>query len=255
MIQTRRLHMLVASVLVGGLLSATSLQEAGEDAQGVAMPSFVYAHRGENALLRGFGGEGLGTIEDYLVDRRSGRLVAVIVAPRGAQASVRVPFSSFRADDLEQVLSVPFGLDELQAYPAWEPPVPMRQAHADAKPRAVPSTLLASTILARPVWAKRENFGRTRALLIDVHTGKIAYLLVEERLSTADPGDPFVVPYRATEWRVGERWDADGVSLTRSSLELVRAPRLEAMDLSALGSRTVREDIHRFYRLDRTAKL
>ncbi len=255
MIQIRPLHRLVASFLIGGLLSAASPQGDGNAPGEVKMPSLVYAQCGGNALLRGFGGEGVGTIEDYLVDRRSGRLVAVVVAPRGMLTAVRVPFSSFQEDELEQVLRVPFGLEELRAYPAWEPPTPKRQTQRGMKPRAVPSTLLASTILARPVWAKGENFGRARSLLIDVGTGTVAYLLVEERLSTADPGDPFVVPYRATEWRVGEVQAADGLALRRSSLELVRAPRLEAMDLSALGSRTVGEDIQRFYRLEQTAKL
>jgi sporulation protein YlmC with PRC-barrel domain len=234
-------------------------QQEAEVEQG---PPFLPADTGPKAVLSGADGQPLATIQDHVVDRRSGQVLFVVLEGSQPEAKGRralLPYGQLQYDAKERRLLLPLTPAELAQLPEFDPkalqslgatgstpPEKPRQdpGQQEPVPQEPVRNLLASQIARSAVQARGERLGSIDTLLLEPRRGTIALVLVQRTPSPAQGKGALVVP-----WQVLSR-DAEGrFGLDLGLAELEQAPALEKSELAKLADEQLLEAIRRFHKL------
>lgn len=258
---------LTSSALCLGATVPFALQE-GRDAEHDAMhaekaQAFLRLETGPTAIVHDATGAPLGSILDYEIETKSGRLQSIVVHPAqdGTEGTGRlVPFDRFDWSAERGELVLPMIAADLRSLPKYLPDREHERsqpaeagasrggAPAEASMKEKPVRLTSHQVLGTEVHAAEGVFGKSSGLVLEARQGRIAFVLVGS--ATPREGSPLLVPWKALDWRAGrEEGEPGHFSIAMSSDRLTDAPRLEGDDLHELADPATVAAIQRFYRI------
>ncbi|MEM7306994.1 MAG: PRC-barrel domain-containing protein [Planctomycetota bacterium] len=213
-------------------------------------PVFVRAALGKDAALRDASGERVGTVQDHVVERKTGRVAVFAVEVAGADGApktVGVPFSALAFDAEARELRVSLGLTELQALPEFDAKK-ARDGAMRAEPReaaaakdAAPKHLLSSEIHGGVLEVEGSAVGKVAGLVIEPSRGMVVFALAGRE--GGDGSSPVLVPWAAMKWSApaegAEEREKAHFALSVAPEKLEAAPRLERGDLKSIDKTLV----------------
>ena len=235
----------------------TSAQEASDSPvttpteQAPAALVFSTLRLGATATVLDTAGNRLGSARNHVIDRKSGRVLAIVletgVAGSTGHRTVAVPFASFAWDMEKHDLVLPMQTAELAALPEFDasaiatfdaPPASEAkpiEASANDQPDGAPAgstrprNLASASILEINVLGAGERFGQVTELILDPQRGEIAFLVVQGGVPSAH-GLRYVIPWAAVEWEATPNAEVGAGTFTipMSAPELAEAPKLES---------------------------
>jgi len=266
----------ITSLPAALLLALSSISWAGERGQALApdqetsatpatrvpaaqAPSdYLVLSIGPAAGIESADGRALGTMQDHVVDRVTGRVLYVVVETAGqSPRRALVPFGRFTWDTAKKELWLAAGEDELSRLPELDQKAlqelgasgidgvtpPAKPAEATAPSReALPRNLLASQIRKSLVLAQGAPFGTIADLVLDPRQGVVAFALVAPNKDAQAPEVP-VVP-----WRALQRDEQGRYGLSNAAAQMAEAPALPRTDLGKLRDAAFLEALNKFYR-------
>jgi sporulation protein YlmC with PRC-barrel domain len=229
-------------------------------------PVLVRVELGPKALVGNTQGEILGSINDQIIDKQTGRVLFDVVAAADKQVLVPPDRLMWNAEmnqfqfagsstDLESLQ--PFEPQALQTLGTGDAraakPVPAAGASEKDKPKGETppkaetpppaekevKNLLASQVIGGDVVAESATFGKITDLLMDPKQGTIALVLIQPA-STSTPTAALPV----APWKALERDEAGRFVISMSAADLAGAPTLERTRISELRQ----DDVAKFQR-------
>ena len=225
-------------------------------------PLLVRVELGPKALVGNPQGEILGSINDQIIDKQTGRVLFDVVSAADVQVLVPPDRLTWNAEmnqfqfagsstDLESMQ--PFEPQAVQSLGTGDArsAKPAPAGGAAEKDKAPPKAetppladkevknLLASQVLGSDVVAETATFGKVTDLLLDPKQGTIALVLIQPTATSAPTAALPVAPWKALERNEGGQF-----VIAMSSADLAGAPTLERTRIAELRQ----DDIAKFQR-------
>lgn len=217
-----------------------------------AAPAFLSIELGERAVVNDAAGQTLGSIAEYVIDRKSGAVRSIALHLTDTQGgelqvmTVLVPYADFVWKPKQRDFVLDSTPEELRSLPRYEPDkLGVKGGVADAggekgdrgvrdAQAEVPTQCVASKLLDSRVNGTTDEIAKVSGLALDARRGTLAFILAR-----AEPGaDPYVIPWTATAWKPTRMTAPDDPAgafvVPKSAEELEQAPRLAQGDLGAL---------------------
>ena len=217
------------------------------------LPNYVRARTGPTAFVNDPGGTRLGTVHDYVVDRKTGRILSIAVAvsaESGKSRSHLVPWDRFAWDDAEHELRLRMAAEEIENLPIYEP------SHAKAGERGKPQDgamkkadmhqVASSETVGTKVVVDRKPIASVSELLLETRTGVVAFALAAPPEKQTDP---LLVPWQAMSWDKAGEGEPSKLRLSIETEKLDRAPRLEEGNVKMLENTDFLREVYAFYGL------
>jgi hypothetical protein len=219
---------------------------------------------GTTAVLEDASGERLGVMRNHVIERATGRLLAIVVETGfegdADHKTVAVPFDRFLWNAETGSLLLPMDAETLGTLPAYDPEDLQSVTASPRKARAVEATrtndkvrnLAAAGILEAKVLGTDEPFGAVTEILFEPKHGEVAFLVVQGNVPSAN-GMSYVVPFKAAEWKKPEDPAAERGSfhIGMTVAEIAEAPKLDQGGIRALENPKTVEHIYRYYGIER----
>ena len=241
-------------------------QPAGQRGAAVAAPLLVRVELGPKAIVGNTQGEILGSIEDQIVDKQTGRVLFDVV--RAADVQVLVPPDRLTWNEEMHQFQFAGSSTDLESLQQFDPQALQTLGMGDARTAKPPTgaaekekgkeappkaetpppmeketkNLLASQIIGGDVVAESASFGKITDLLLDAKQHTIALVMIQPAATGSAPAQGLPV----APWKALERDDSGRYVIAMSTADLAGAPTLERTRIAEVRQEDLAK-MQRFY--------